>query len=131
VSLRRIEAAVSEGRSLTAADRHELYENALMAQGMDYESAHDQALAELGHSPPAVDAIGGLLKGELVEVGDVVRGEGFHTWDLAPSAALQRIEQEWRALGRDPFPGDIGWLQNTPGGDRRAEEILAERGGRT
>jgi hypothetical protein len=54
--LRRIEAAAAEGRALTGADaafyQHELYENALMAQGMEYESAHDQALAELGHSEP-------------------------------------------------------------------------------
>jgi hypothetical protein len=54
--LRRIAAAAAEGGSLTGADaafyQHELYENALMTQGIDYETAHLRALADLGHSEP-------------------------------------------------------------------------------
>ena len=76
----------------------------------------------------ALEAIRQLLEGGLVEVGDVARGSGFQAWDLETSAALNRIEREWRSLGRDPYPGDIGWLRSTPSGKRRGQDVLAQQG---
>jgi hypothetical protein len=72
-------------------------------------------------------ALGVLLKRGLIELGEVSDG-GFFAWDLAPLAALEQLETEWRALGHEPQPGDVCWIANTPTGDIRARELLRERG---
>lgn len=57
----------------------------------------------------------------LVEIGDVGR-DGFKAWQLSIDEVEQRVRQTWLALDRDPAPGDIGWLANTPLGDQAANE---------
>ncbi len=56
--------------------------------------------------------IANLLKRGLMEAGDVT-SSGFRVWPTSATAAISRIEQEWRALGHNPSLGDICWLQST------------------
>jgi hypothetical protein len=37
-------------------------------------------------------------------------GRSFLAWDLSPDEAIDRIEQEWSALGREPDIGELAWL---------------------
>jgi len=62
-----------------------------------------------------------LLTRGWVTVGDLSRS-GFVPWKLDTQGSLDRIEREWRALGRDIYPGDICWLANTPAGNARVAE---------
>ena len=41
-------------------------------------------------------------------------GRNFLPWELAADQALSRIDEEWRALGRDPNIGEIAWF-TSPG----------------
>lgn len=34
----------------------------------------------------------------------------FERWDLPAKETVSRIDREWKALGRDPNPGEIAWL---------------------
>jgi len=63
-----------------------------------------------------LEALAPLLKsGELVAV-DLLSGGDLATWPGTPDEWLTRIDQEWRALGRDPDIGDIAWFYGPPGG---------------
>jgi hypothetical protein len=37
-------------------------------------------------------------------------GDAFHHWPETRADVGDRIEREWRALGREPNIGDIGWF---------------------
>lgn len=37
-------------------------------------------------------------------------GRNFSPWELSPDRAVERIEQECAALGRDPTIGEIAWF---------------------
>ena len=37
-------------------------------------------------------------------------GRRFVSWDLPSNAALERIEREWTALGREPNIGEVAWF---------------------
>ena len=56
--IERLRAAQQEGRTISGADAsfymHELTEATLMEGGMDYEAAHDAALAKYGVDPRSV-----------------------------------------------------------------------------
>ncbi len=54
---------------------------------------------------------------------------GFSEWEEDAEAAVERIEREWRELGRDPNIPDVCWFSNTELGDRVARESLAARSG--
>mgnify|MGYP000866844588 CR=1 FL=1 len=79
-----------------------------------------------------------LLRG-LMEVGDIVSEPCPYTragsildvaaWDLSPSQAIERIDREWRALGRRPSLGELFWLKNTMLGNQTAMKLLELRGG--
>jgi hypothetical protein len=74
----------------------------------------------------ASEALAALVDQGLVEVGDVSDG-GFFEWDATPEEAILRIQREWRALRREPQPGDVCWVANTTLGDQRAREIMEGR----
>jgi hypothetical protein len=63
----------------------------------------------------------------MIEVGDVGPA-GFVPWTLPIDQIGQRIQSEWSALGRNPVPGDIGWLSNTAEGDRFRPSRAVSRG---
>jgi hypothetical protein len=64
----------------------------------------------------SIRAIGELRDGGYVRVGDLTP-DGFTSWTGDTSDILRRIDAEWRALRRWTL-GDIGWLENTPIGNR-------------
>lgn len=70
----------------------------------------------------SLEIIRKVIKDGLMEVGDVT-AQGFHAWDLSADDALERIEREWKALGRNPNLGEICWLSNTEEGDKRARRL--------
>jgi hypothetical protein len=61
---------------------------------------------------------------EMLEAGVAVVGQpsqdghGFDTWNLSPSAAIERIASEWKELGRDPDLWEIAWFTTSAAGDR-------------
>jgi hypothetical protein len=71
----------------------------------------------------SLDIIRGVIKEGLMAVGDVTT-QGFHAWVLSTEEALERIEREWKALGRNPSLGEICWLSNTEKGDKRARRLI-------
>ena len=54
--------------------------------------------------------IGQLLDLDDIELGFPLRDGRFLAWTYAPKDALEKIEREWEALGRDPNIGEIVWL---------------------
>jgi hypothetical protein len=64
----------------------------------------------------SIRAIGELRDGGYVRVGDLTP-DGFTSWTGNTSDILRRIDAEWRSLRRWTL-GDIGWLENTPIGNR-------------
>lgn len=40
---------------------------------------------------------------------------------------MEKVERDWRALGRPPDLGDVCWLANTAAGDTRAKAIVEQR----
>jgi hypothetical protein len=41
-------------------------------------------------------------------------GRHFLAWGLSPDQAVQRIEQAWSALGREPDIGEVVWFTSAP-----------------
>jgi hypothetical protein len=41
-------------------------------------------------------------------------GRQFVPWALSPDEAIDRIEKEWAALGREPDIGDVAWFTSPP-----------------
>lgn len=68
----------------------------------------------------AVAVIHAVLEAGLMEAGDVTDG-GFFPWDLSAAKSVERIEREWRTLGRSPELGEVCWLANTTVGNRTAK----------
>jgi hypothetical protein len=58
-----------------------------------------------------------FLEPGLIEAGiPRITGE-FEKWQLSPEETVQRIENEWGTLGREPNIGDIVWFTSTKIGD--------------
>lgn len=59
-----------------------------------------------------------LLEERGMQVGHpTADGRDFVSWDLDPDQALNRIRNEWAALGRDPNIGEVAWftlIQQSP-----------------
>jgi hypothetical protein len=69
-----------------------------------------------------------LVVGEYMKAGALTEdAPGFVPWNEQGEAAVARIDEEWRALGRDPNIPDICWFENTPRGDQVARELLQAR----
>jgi hypothetical protein len=69
----------------------------------------------------AVTAIRFLLENDLIRVGDI-SGHEFSASDSPAEETLWRIEDGWWALGHEPSPGELGWIENTELGNVRATE---------
>ncbi len=66
-----------------------------------------------------------LLKLDLIQAGFPAEdGRSFKTWGLSPDETIQRINQEWDVLGRDPTIGEIVWFTTTEMGDKVAKEMV-------
>lgn len=78
----------------------------------------------------SIGLIAELVMEGLMVPGDVDDG-GFHPWDLAPGASVERITRLWLNDWHDeiPPPGAIVWLENTDAGDVIARSVLARESG--
>jgi hypothetical protein len=65
-------------------------------------------------------ALRNLQERGLMEIGDV-GPDGFTAWHVPIDEVEERVREAWFALDRDPVPGDIGWLANTPLGDQAGQ----------
>jgi len=69
-----------------------------------------------------------LLQQGMMEIGDLSEeAPHFRKWNLPMEEALERVEREWKALGRLPDLGDICWLQNTVKGNKLGKQLLKQR----
>ena len=58
----------------------------------------------------ALEALAPLLQsGKLLAV-DLLPGGRVAIWPGTPDGWLERLDREWRQLGRDPNIGDIAWF---------------------
>lgn len=66
-----------------------------------------------------------VLRAGLMVAGDLVEYEHV-AWPCEPEQWIERIRAEWLDEWGDeiPPPGAIGWLNNTPEGDRVARDLL-------
>jgi hypothetical protein len=69
----------------------------------------------------SLEVIRELLTSGLMVVGDLFES-GFVPWNLAIPEALDRVEREWRALGREPNLWEICWFANTPLGNEKVRQ---------
>jgi hypothetical protein len=64
----------------------------------------------------------------LMEIGDLPdEGRHLKLWPITSQESLDRVEHEWKALGRNPSLGEVCWLQNTDKGDALGEELFKEK----
>lgn len=74
-----------------------------------------------------------VLSHGLMEIGDVA-GTGSHPvyvhdscrfqpWGLPVERSMERVEQEWNALGRSPTLGEVCWLNLTEKGQVQAHAL--------
>ena len=75
---------------------------------------------DLGPADPAqtraltLRLVRSLLHERGVQVGSPTPdGRHFVTWGLTPDQAVSRIEEEWRALGREPNIGEVAWFTSS------------------
>jgi hypothetical protein len=115
--------------------------NELLDRGLDdilqLSEMASVARRHLGGSPSeaevmrvTTDIIGELLGAGHAIVGNVIRDEGLlcvRSWGLGVSETIERIEDEWRALGRSPNLGDICWLELTEAGREYALSVFRPR----
>ena len=69
----------------------------------------------------SLQAIHHCLQEGLLDVGDVDRV--FHSWNVTPAEACERIEREWREFPDGPSLGDIScWFKLTTKGRQLVED---------
>ena len=76
----------------------------------------------------SLEMIDPLVQDGHIEIGDFVETDGdpklgFKPWSLQYDYNIERIEDEWLALGRNPIPGEICCLRITSKGREMAEEL--------
>jgi len=105
----------------------------LLLEGLDdyvglWEVARDLRRF-LGELPPekirelAMMKLRPLLQEGLILPGFPAEGGEFAAWDCDVDEAIDRINAEWRQLGRDPNVWEICWFKNTEKGDALARTI--------
>jgi hypothetical protein len=93
------------------------------------------ARRHLGGSPSeaqvmqaTTEVVGELVGSGYAIVGDVIKDEGLlcvRSWALGAAETIERIEDEWRALGRPPNLGDVCWLELTDAGRAEAQALAS------
>ncbi len=87
--------------------------------GEEVGSADPQERREM-----TMKAISDLLKANFVQAGFIIAdGVGFEPWQLTAKEALERVEREWDALGRELDIGEIVWFEIT----EKSRERLPDR----
>jgi hypothetical protein len=72
-----------------------------------------QARENVADESMVFETVIALIERLITEGGAVAgdfEGDEFLEWQLPVSAVLKKVEQQWRALGRDPTIGEVVWL---------------------
>ena len=80
--------------------------------------------------PQVIELTTHVLEQGYAIAGDVRINQGFISWELSPSATIDRIEQDYANLGRGLEMGDICWFQITDKGQAAVDAVWESRGGR-
>jgi hypothetical protein len=117
---------------MTQTLRNELLDRGL-SDMLQLSEMASVARRHLGGSPSesevirvTTEVISDLLGSGYAIVGDVVKDEKLlcvRSWGLSTADTVRRIEDEWRALGRPPNLGDVGWLELTDAGRAEARAV--------
>ena len=110
----------------------------LVMRGCDdwlYAAEVAYAAKEIGHAQSAdeirdlsLKIIREIVEQGLMEIGDLPdEGRRLKLWPMTPQECLDRVEREWKALGRNPSISEICWLQNTDKGNALGEELFKQR----
>lgn len=134
-SLWRGFARPSESETTTWEDRGLLED--VMARSVDdwvYPAEIEGIAARTGlNDREAVRALSiGLVAEAIVKrllIAGEVSASGFVPWECSPSAAVERIVEEWMAWGESQLtPGAIVWLAPTETGERLGRAVLRREG---
>lgn len=92
-----------------------------------------EAEEDLEEDPDAAREAGQRVLSELVRGGYVRAGvpksrSDFAPWQLTPEEAIERVEFEWRALGRDPSISEVAWFDITDKGRAYLAQAESEAG---
>ena len=76
----------------------------------------------------SLELIRKVVRQGLMEIGDLPdKSRRLALWPMTPQECLDRVEREWKALGRNPSLGEICWLQNTDKGNTLGESLFKTR----
>jgi hypothetical protein len=65
-----------------------------------------------------------LLREGLIQAGfPTTDGRDFEPWSISVDEAIECINREWDALGREPSIGDIVWFATTEKGERELRRL--------
>jgi hypothetical protein len=119
---------------MSQALRNELLDRGL-SDMLQLDEMASVARRHLGGSPSeaevmqaTTEVVGELVGSGYAIVGDVIRDEGLlcvRSWGLGVSETIERVEDEWRALGRPPNLGDVCWLELTDAGRAEARALAS------
>lgn len=88
----------------------------------DEVAAREEAVDQSKLQGRTLEALYDLLDAGLIVAGAPEGGGRWKGWELAPTASIARIRNEWDTLGHLPTPGDIAWFISTTEGDRVLHE---------
>ncbi|MBV8528824.1 MAG: hypothetical protein JOZ75_10945 [Candidatus Dormibacteraeota bacterium] len=57
-----------------------------------------------------LDLVREMLDAREVLVGDLRGAQDFEPWQLDTDAVIERLDREWRTLGRLPEIGEVAWF---------------------
>ena len=81
-------------------------------------------LPESARRRSTLSAVDEMLRSGWFEAGFPTQDGKFEAWRLSVDESVQRIADEWSALGKDPGLGDIVWLNLTPVGEMNARKSV-------
>ncbi|MBA2691208.1 MAG: hypothetical protein H0U65_01770 [Rubrobacter sp.] len=90
-----------------------------------------EAEEDLEDNPEAAREAGRRVVSELVKGGYIHAGipkgrSDFIPWPLSADEAIERIEREWKALGREPDISEVAWFDIT---EKGRAYLAREKGG--
>lgn len=90
-----------------------------------------KAEEDLEDDPEAAREAGRRVVSELVKGGYIHAGvpkgrDDFIPWRLTADEAVERIETEWKALGRDPGISEVAWFDITEKGKAHLAQAEVE-----
>jgi hypothetical protein len=95
-----------------------------LAEVVSVVGSADPALSNDEKKVRTLEVVIEMLDGGLVEAGDVT-ADGFVSWQLSPTMAINTIVDRWSRLEGMPGIGEVCWLANTAAGDAAATTVAS------